>query len=129
MGLIDKATKHEKNSQWRTDSMVAIITPGIGSSLPEDEDGDDGADPSAVCAPDDGMGSMRSAVPGTYTPCELHVGYLDFLAEFAGPDRYVASGLEHRPRAEAAVRAVPVAELLRLLGLYPRPDPVDPKAL
>ena len=108
--------------QERTDSIVAIMIPGMGSSSVMAEDGDDGGDSRASSAQHAEMGSMGSAAPGATGmsgTLEL-LGRLGRLADVAGPDRDVTSGLEHRARAEVEV---PVTEVLRLRGLLGRRGP------
>lgn len=105
--------------------MVAIIIPGMGPSSELDEDGDEGGDPSTVWAQDDGAGWIGSEAPaavGKSGIFELH-GRLGRLADVAGTDRDVTSGLE------CCTRVVPVTELLRLRGLLDRWDTVEPNAV
>lgn len=106
-----------------TDSIVASMIPGMGSSSVVEEVGDDGGDPSAVSALDDGMGSIgsgASGAAGTSGIFELE-GRRGRLADVAGPDLDVTPGLEQRARGAEA--GVPVTELLRLRGLGSRWEP------
>lgn len=98
----------------------------MGSSSVVEEEGDDGGDPSAVSALDDGMGSMGSGASGAAGRSGIFElqGRLGRLADVAGPDLDVTPGLEQRARGAEA--DVPVTELLRLRGLASRWDSVEP---